>query len=68
MVQLVLVYCLLSDAKSCIEKRPVSEYPITTMQCMVSAQPMAADFLKSHPDYTLNSFRCEVNKPTEKQT
>ena len=67
MVQLVLIYCLMQDAKSCIEKRPVTEFPLTTMECMVSAQPIAADFLRDHPAYTLNSFRCEINKPDEKQ-
>ncbi len=66
MVQLVLIYCLMSDTKSCIEKRPVSEFPLSAMGCMVSAQPIAADFLREHPNYTLNSFRCEINKPDEK--
>jgi len=65
-VQLVLIYCLMSDTKSCIEKRPVSEFPLSAMGCMVSAQPIAADFLREHPNYTLNSFRCEINKPDEK--
>ncbi len=66
MVQLVLIYCLMSDNKSCIEKRPASEFPLSAMGCMVSAQPIAADFLRVHPNYTLNSFRCEINKPDEK--
>ena len=67
MIQLVLVYCLMSDPMSCVEKRPVSEFPLTAMGCMVSAQPIAADFLKDHPEYTLNSFRCEINKPKEEK-
>jgi hypothetical protein len=66
-VQLVIIYCLASDAMSCIEKRPQPEFPITAMECMISAQPIAADFLREHPSYTLNSFRCEINKPDEKQ-
>ncbi len=67
MVQLVLVYCLMSDARSCVEKRPMAEFPMTAMACMISAQPMAADYLRDHPAYQLNSFRCEVDKPVEKQ-
>ncbi len=67
MVQLVLVYCLMSDAKSCVEKRPVTEFPLTAMSCMVSAQPMAVDYLREHPSYQLTSFRCEIDKPVEKQ-
>ncbi len=68
MVQLVLVYCLMADAKSCVEKRPMPEFPLSAMGCMVSAQPMASVFLRDHPDYQLASFRCEINKPSEKQT
>ena len=67
MVQLVLVYCLMSDTKSCLEKRPMTEFPLTAMSCLVSAQPMAADFLREHPAYQLASFRCEINKPQERQ-
>jgi hypothetical protein len=66
-VQLVIIYCLASDALSCIEKRPVPEIPFSTMECIMSAQPIAADFLRDHPGYTLSSFRCEINKPDEKQ-
>ena len=67
MVQLVLVYCLMADAKSCVEKRPITESPMTALSCMTSAQPMAIDFLREHPGYQLASFRCEVDKPIEKQ-
>ena len=67
MVQLVLIYCLMADAKSCVEKRPIFESPITAMGCMASAQPMAIDFLREHPGYQLASFRCEIDKPMEKQ-
>jgi len=65
-VQLVLIYCLMSDNKSCVEKRPMSEFPLSAMGCMVSAQPVASEFLRDHPNYTLTSFRCEINKPAEK--
>jgi hypothetical protein len=65
-VHLVLIYCLAADNMSCIEKRPSSEFPLSAMGCMVSAQPIAADFLRDHPSYTLNSFRCEINVPDEK--
>ena len=67
MIQLVLVYCLMSDAKSCVEKRPVTEFPLTAMSCMATAQPTAIDYLREHPAYQLTSFRCEIDKPVEKQ-
>lgn len=67
MIQLVLVYCLMSDNAACVEKRPMAEEPMTPMACMVEAQPMASDFLRSHPRYHLASWRCEIDKPVEKQ-
>lgn len=67
MVQLVLVYCLMSDAKSCVEKRPTTEMPLTAMSCLVEAQPMAVDYIREHPAYQLASFRCEIDRPVEKQ-
>ena len=67
MVQLVLVYCLMSDGSACVENRPMTEYPLTPISCMVEAQPMASDFLRAHPKYHLASFRCEIDKPVEKQ-
>ena len=67
MVQLVLVYCLMADTKSCVEKRPMSEFPLTAMSCMVDAQPVASAYLREHPAYQLASFRCEIDKPVEKQ-
>ncbi len=67
MVQLVLVYCLMADSRACVEKRPMMELPLTAMSCLMDAEPMAADYLREHPAYKLASFRCEINKPVEKQ-
>jgi hypothetical protein len=67
-IQLVLVYCLTADRLSCIEKRPISEFPLSVMGCMVGAQPTALDFIRSHPDYELSAWRCEINKPDERAT
>jgi hypothetical protein len=65
-IQLVLVYCLSADRLSCIEKRPIPEFPMSVMGCMVGAQPTAQDFLREHPNYMLSAWRCEINKPAEK--
>jgi hypothetical protein len=67
-IQLVLVYCLTADRLSCIEKRPIPEFPLSVMGCMVGAQPTALDFIRSHPNYELSAWRCEINKPDEKAT
>jgi len=65
-IQLVLVYCLSADRLSCIEKRPIPEFPLSVMGCMIGAQPTALDFIREHPNYELSSWRCEINKPAEK--
>ncbi len=66
MIELVLVYCLRADPSACVEKRPMPEYPLSVMGCMVGAQPTALEWLRGHPEYVLASWRCEVNKPAEK--
>ncbi len=66
MVQLILVYCLSSAPLSCVEKRTIPEVPVSAMECMIEAQPIAAEFLRGHPGYALNSFRCEIDHPEEK--
>jgi hypothetical protein len=58
----------MQDQLSCVEKRPMSEFPLTAMGCMVSAQPVATEFVREHPAYHLSSFRCEIDHPAEKQT
>jgi hypothetical protein len=65
MIELVLVYCLASDAKTCMEKRlPMEDFP-TPAACTMGAQQRAIQFLNEHPDYTLKSWRCEVDLPRQ---
>ena len=65
MVQLVMTFCLMVNGGSCVEQRPMLE-GLSPMGCMVSAQPLAAEFVRGHPKFALTSFRCEINKPVEK--
>jgi hypothetical protein len=67
MVQLVLVYCLLSNGASCVERRPLLEDSPSLMSCMTEAQPIAAQFLTEHPTYRLASWRCEIGKREERR-
>ena len=66
MIELVLVFCLSADGARCVENRPVLDAVLSPMGCMVAAQPMAADFLQSHPAYRLRSWRCEIDRPKQK--
>jgi hypothetical protein len=65
-VQLVLIYCLIANANSCIEKRPVFDGVASVSGCMVGAQPTAAEFLREHPGYRLAAWKCEIGKRLEK--
>jgi hypothetical protein len=66
MINLVLIYCLTKDLTSCVEKRPQFEDSLTVMGCMIAAQRIASEYLNENPDYELNSFRCEIDHPKQK--
>jgi hypothetical protein len=64
-IELIIVYCLASDSKTCIEKRVPMESFSSPMGCTVSGQLRAQQYLREHPAYTLKSWRCEVNMPRQ---
>jgi hypothetical protein len=69
MIELVLVMCLIGS-KTCIEHRPVFEQPLNLMECVMGGQFAAAQFMQQHPGlnrtYRLASWRCEINRKSEK--
>ena len=65
MIELVIVYCLATDAKACTEKRVPMENFATPVGCTMSGQQRAQEFLQEHPAYVLKSWRCEVNLPRQ---
>lgn len=63
MIQLVIVYCLVANAANCKEARPAFEQPLTPMGCMMNAQLVAQQYVTTHPEWRLASWRCELNVP-----
>lgn len=63
MIEMVLVYCMITDAGKCLEQRPLFENPLTPIACMMSAQRVASDYVREHPDWHLAGWRCEMDKP-----
>jgi hypothetical protein len=62
MIELVLVFCLISHGDTCMERRvPFDEEP-NAMQCMMNAQNRAQQFLRLHPQWRLAGWRCEANR------
>lgn len=68
LAQLVLVYCLAAEPSRCVEQRPVAEDPsLGLMACVTGAQPEAARWLATRPQYVLARFRCDLgSKITER--
>jgi hypothetical protein len=65
MIELIIVYCLVTDAKSCVEKHvPMEDFPNPTA-CVMSAQQRAQEYLAEHPKYKLERWRCEVDLPKQ---
>jgi hypothetical protein len=66
MITLVVVYCLLANSKQCIEQKYIDEEHLRTpMGCLVAGPQQAVEFIKFHPKYKMNSWRCEVNVPKQ---
>lgn len=63
MIELVIVYCLATDTKSCIEKRVPMEDFSSPAACSMAGQQRAQSYLAEHPNYVLKRYRCEVNVP-----
>jgi hypothetical protein len=63
MIELVLVYCMVADPSRCMEQRPAFEDPLSPAACMMSAERLAVDYVKDHPDWQFARWRCEIDKP-----
>lgn len=66
MVQLVMLFCLVANDASCIERRPVLDDLLSPITCIRAAQPIAARFVSEHPAYRLVSFKCEIGRRPER--
>ena len=66
MIELVLVFCLSDTPDRCTEKREAFTEYANPMQCTMSAQQHAQEYLAAHPRYMLAKWRCEVDKPHDR--
>jgi hypothetical protein len=65
MAALVLVFCLVGSPTECQEQRPLLDDP-SLQACFVAAQPIAAEWISEHANWTLKGYRCEIGRPREK--
>jgi hypothetical protein len=68
MIQIVMLYCLINSPTSCQEQRPVTNEPLTLMECAIHGQEIAQEWLSDHPKWTLSKWRCEANHPKEQDS
>jgi hypothetical protein len=64
-IELIIVYCLVSDAKTCVEKHVPMEDFSNPVACIKGAQQRAQEYLHDHPKYKLTSWRCEIDVPKQ---
>jgi len=58
MFELVLSVCILGDPAQCMQRRVPTPQPMGVMACMRWGQSMAEDWLRGHPDLTLDAWTC----------
>jgi hypothetical protein len=68
MIELVIIYCLATDQKNCVEKRNPFDSFGDPVACMVSAQMYAQQYLEEHPKWRLARWKCEVDVPDQEGT
>lgn len=66
MLELVLVACLLTDNKTCVEVRPPSAVELPTA-CLMEGQTFASRWAQDNPDWVIKEVRCQRWKPAEKK-
>lgn len=65
MIELIIVYCLATDSKTCVEKHVPMENFGNPAACVMAAQQRAQEYLVEHPKYKLDRWRCEVDLPKQ---
>ncbi len=65
MIELVIVYCLAADTKTCVERRLPMGNEASPVGCTMSGQQRAQEYLREHPAYVLKGWRCEMNVPSQ---
>lgn len=59
MIELLFVACLSGAPDSC-QQRSLLFTDITPMTCMMGAQPTLAKWVETHPNFTIQSWKCQM--------
>ena len=58
MFELILSVCILGDPAQCMQRRVPTAQPMGAMACMRWGQSLARQWLREHPDLTLDTWTC----------
>jgi hypothetical protein len=59
MVELLFVACLVTDPDACRE-RSLLYTDITPITCLMGAQPRLAEWVETHPNFAVKSWKCRA--------
>lgn len=59
MIELVFIACMSLTPDTC-EERKLIYTDLTPMACAMAAQPYLATWIDTHPDWTVERWKCQV--------
>ncbi len=59
MIELIFIACMGTDPTSC-EERSLIYTDLTPMTCMMAAQPQLANWVATHPNWTVARWKCQA--------
>ncbi|OWU78261.1 hypothetical protein ATO1_13925 [Phaeobacter sp. 22II1-1F12B] len=66
MIELIFVACLSASPAEC-ESRSMLYTDISTMTCVMRAQPELAKWTEAHPNWQIANWKCKTVNLTEKE-
>ncbi len=65
MIELLFVACLSTAPEQC-QERSLLFTDVSTMNCLMGAQPELAKWTQTHPRYTVAGWKCRNLRPGER--
>jgi hypothetical protein len=59
MLELVIVYCMIGAPDRCVERGQIMQEGVSQIGCVTLGQMMGQEYLKTHPNWRLATWRCQ---------
>ena len=66
MIELIFTACLRANIQHC-EEKSLLYGDISTMNCLMGAQPELAKWIETHPHWTISKWKCQYLNVAEKE-